>query len=102
LAGRVYKATNASEFRRDFGLKDQVRRAAVSVMANIAEGFGRKTHKDFAKFLYTARASAVEVTSHLYLALDLEYIDKKDFDELKDNYDHVQRMIKNLINHLEK
>ena len=101
LAGKIYKLTNSGEFKRDFGLKDQIRRAAVSVMANIAEGFGRKTHKDFARFLYTSKASAVEVTSHLYLAFDLEYLPKSDFEELLDSYDHVQRMIVNLIKHLE-
>jgi four helix bundle protein len=101
LAGRVYRTTNSGLFRRDFGLKDQIRRAAVSVMANIAEGFGRKSHKDFARFLYTSKASAVEVTSHLYLASDLEYLDQDALEEFLDGYDHIQRMLMNLIKHLE-
>ena len=70
-------------------------------VANLAEGFGRKSHRDFARFLYTAKASAVEVTSHLYLASDLEYLDKDALEELLDGYDHVQRMLMNLIKHLE-
>lgn len=70
-------------------------------MANIAEGFGRRTNKDFANFLYNAKASALEVMSHLYVALDQEYIDQKLFDELHDSSNKIRKMLVGLIRYLE-
>ena len=102
LASGLYRLTRQSELRRDFGLKDQLRRAAVSVMANIAEGFGRKTNKDFANFLYTAKASAMEVVSHLYVALDQEYVAKEEFDTLKSGYDNLVGQLIGFIRYLEE
>lgn len=78
----VYSATSTGTFERDFGLKDQIRRSAVSIMSNIAEGYGRRTNKDFANFLVIAHASAAETQSHLYIALDLKYISEDTFDVL--------------------
>jgi four helix bundle protein len=101
LAAEIYKLTNHSTFRRDFSLKDQIRRAAVSVMANIAEGFGRKTNKDFANFLYTARASAMEVISHAYIAQELNYINDHQFDPLRTGYERVIAKTTKLIRYLE-
>ena len=72
----VYKITGNSSFSKDFSLKDQIRRASVSIMANIAEGFGRKSRKEFANFLNMAHGSAAELQSHLYIALDIGYIDR--------------------------
>jgi four helix bundle protein len=74
LSLEVYRVTTAGAFARDFGLRDQVRRAAVSVMSNIAEGFGRFTSPEVRRFLSIARGSAAEVRSQLYLAQDLGYI----------------------------
>ncbi len=73
LTKEIYLATSDSSFSRDFGLRDQIRRASVSIIANIAEGYGRKTNKDFAHFLVIAHGSAAETQSHLYIALDLNY-----------------------------
>jgi len=70
----VYEATGSIRFSRDFGLRDQIQRAIVSIMANIAEGFGRHADKEFANFLNVAQASASEVQSQLYVALDLGYL----------------------------
>jgi four helix bundle protein len=81
----VYQVTKNNEFSRDFGLRDQVRRASVSIMANIAEGFGRKSNKDFAHFLVQSHGSAAEVQSHLYVALDLGYIEETQFSGLYEN-----------------
>lgn len=78
----VYRVTGSGPFARDFGLRDQIRRASISVSSNIAEGFARRSPKDFARFLTIARASAAEVCSQLYLALDLEYVTQDDFDTL--------------------
>jgi four helix bundle protein len=100
LVGRIYGTTRQGVFSRDFGLCDQVQRAAVSVMANIAEGFGRRSHREFANFLNVARASTAEVSSHLYVALDQGYLAQETFDELLDRCDHVSRMLQKLIHRL--
>ncbi|MBV9215268.1 MAG: four helix bundle protein [Acidobacteria bacterium] len=97
---RVYELTRSGDFSKDFGLANQIRRAAVSVMANIAEGNGRRTNKDFASFLVQAHGSAAEVQSHLYVALDLEYIEADSFKELYDLTDEVSRMTMSLAQHL--
>ncbi|KAA0257658.1 four helix bundle protein [Deferribacter autotrophicus] len=79
---------------KDYGFKDQIQRAAVSIMSNIAEGFDRHSNKDFIHFLVIARGSVSEVKSLLYVALDNEYIDSKMFEKL---YNHCNK-IANLIN----
>ena len=97
---RIYELTKTGEFSKDYGLSNQIRRAAVSVMANIAEGNGRRTNKDFAGFLVQAHGSAAEVQSHLFVALDLQYIAQDQFDELYDLMDEVSRMVMSLAQHL--
>lgn len=92
--------SKAGDFAKDFGLCNQIRRAAVSVMANIAEGNGRRTNKDFASFLVQAHGSASEVQSHLYVALDLEYLSRKDSDEIYGLFEEVSRMLMALAQHL--
>src|SRR5678815_1854782 len=82
LVRGIYGACSADSFSRDFGLKDQICRVAVSAMSNVAEGFGRKTNKDFAHYLDQARASAIEVQSLLYIASDLNYIPSSEFEKL--------------------
>ena len=79
LARIVYRTTSRGAFAKDFGLKDQIQRAAVSVGSNIAEGFARNGNKEFAKFLWIAKGSAAEVQSQLYTALDVGYITDADF-----------------------
>ncbi len=79
LVRQVYLLTGSKQFSRDFGLCDQIRRAAVSVMANIAEGFDCESNAEFARFLGIARRSAVEVQSLLYTALDSGYITEAEF-----------------------
>ena len=81
LANLIYKITNIGQFERDFGLRDQIRRASVSVMSNIAEGFERHSRPDFHRFLVIAKASCAEVGSQLYLAHDIGYVNKNDFDD---------------------
>lgn len=82
LTRRVYEVTRNGSFARDFGLRDQIQRASVSITSNIAEGFERRYPAEFARFLLIARGSAGEVRSQLYAALDLGYIDRPTFDEL--------------------
>src|SRR6185503_915175 len=79
LVKMVYSLTNKDSFSKDFGVRDQIRRALVSVMANIAEGFDCESKVEFARFLGIARRSAVEVQSILYAALDTGYINNDEF-----------------------
>lgn len=79
LVKMVYQITNKEMFSKDYGMKDQIGRAAVSVMNNIAEGFDCESKIEFARFLGIARRSAVEAQSILYAALDVEYINQTEF-----------------------
>ena len=79
LVKMVYSLTNKDSFSKDFGMRDQIRRASVSVMANIAEGFDCESKVEFARFLGIARRSSVEVQSILYAALDTGYINNDEF-----------------------
>ncbi|MEW6125737.1 MAG: four helix bundle protein [Acidobacteriota bacterium] len=98
----IYELTANDRFARDFGLRDQIRRAAVSIMANIAEGFGRHSDKEFSYFLSMSHGSIAEVQSHLYIALDLRYIEQKDFSMLYRSLDETSRMTLALAQHLRK
>ena len=100
LTRQVYRLTANGSFSRDYGLKDQMRRASVSTMANIAEGFSRRGDKEFCQFLFVAKSSAAELQSHAYVALDQTYITEADFKTLSQSLDHVSRMLSNLIKHL--
>ena len=82
LTNRIYQVSNQGNFARDFTLKDQVRRACVSIMSNIAEGYDRSGTREFVQFLATAKGSAAEVRCQLYIALDQGYIDEAEFVEL--------------------
>jgi len=79
LVKMIYVLTDEGKFAKDFGLRDQIRRASVSIMANIAEGFDCDSQVEFARFLGIARRSAVEVQSLLYAALDIGYINQDEF-----------------------
>ena len=79
LTSNIYKVSNIGEFARDFGLKDQIRRAGVSVMSNIAEGFERGRPTEFHQFLSIAKGSCAELRSQLYVALDVGYVLGDDF-----------------------
>ncbi len=100
VTGRVYVVTSQGGFEKDWGLRDQIRRASVSIMANIAEGFGRRSDKDFAHFLNISRASCSEVQSHLYVSLDQHYIAQKDYDEIYQLLEETSKMIFALAKHL--
>jgi four helix bundle protein len=80
LVKMIYALTNKEHFAKDFSMKDQIRRASVSAMANIAEGFDCESKLEFARFLGIARRSAVEVQSLLYAAIDADYITQNEFD----------------------
>lgn len=100
VTAEIYRLTNSSGFAKDFGLRDQIRRASVSIMANIAEGHGRRSNTEFANFLNIARGSAAEVQSHLYVAKSLDYINPVDFDRLYNLLAEVSRMTLALARYL--
>ena len=89
LVSMIYKITSDGLFSKDFGLKDQIQRAAVSSMTNIAEGFDNESTVEFARFLGMARRSSVEVQSLLYAALDINYIKEETF---KTHYEQAKKV----------
>lgn len=93
LAAEIYRISAQSDFSKDFGLRDQIRRAAVSTMSNIAEGFDRGSRSEFHQFLVIAKASCAEVRSQLYVAQDVGYIDQKTFEIVSGNTSELSRII---------
>jgi four helix bundle protein len=102
LTKLVYLATKETAFAKDFGLRDQIRRAVVSIMANIAEGFGRSGSGEFIQFLAIAKGSACEVNSHLYVVLDQGYISQSEFDRLNELADRTINLIGGLMKYLQQ
>jgi four helix bundle protein len=102
LSSAVYKICKHGELAKDFGLKDQIRRSAVSVQSNIAEGFGRESNKEFVYFLGIAKGSAAEFRSQLYNLLDAECIDDPTFNSLYSDACDAERLIGGFINYLKK
>ena len=100
LTQEVYRLTKTEKFLKDFGLRDQIRRAAISVMSNIAEGFERGGNQEFVQFLYVAKGSCGEVRSQLYVALDQEYATANDSEKLLQSFKRLSGMISNLITYL--
>ena len=100
LVKLVYEVTKLSGFNRDFALRDQIRRAVISVMSNIAEGFGTGTDADFVRFLGYARRSTSETQSQLYAALDQGHISSEKFDEIYTKANITERQINALIGYL--
>ena len=100
LTRLVYDVTAQGTFARDFGLKDQIRKASVSIMSNIAEGFERNGTREFVQFLATAKGSAGEVRAQLYVALDQGYVDQSLFDDLIQLTIKISRMLSGLMSYL--
>jgi four helix bundle protein len=100
LVREVYRACAEGQLSRDFGLRDQLCRAAVSAMSNVAEGFAKKSDRDFAHFLDIARGSVTEVQSLLYVALDVGYLDKDQFDKLRQMTETTASLISGLTSYL--
>lgn len=101
LTRMVYSAAGSNKyFENDFRFKAQITDASVSIMSNIAEGFTRKSDKEFSQFLFIAKSSAAEVQSRLYVALDPNYVSKEKFEEIYNQSDKVSRLISNFITYL--
>lgn len=101
LTRMIYTLTEQGQFAKDFGLKNQIQRASVSVMSNIAEGFESRTQAKFIDYLGHAKASAGEVRSQLYIALDLMYVTQEQFNQEFDLADKSSRQIARFISYLE-
>jgi four helix bundle protein len=102
LTQRIYKLTQIPGFTKDFGLRDQIQRAAVSIMSNIAEGFERGGNQEFIQFLYIAKGSCGEVRAQLYVAFDQGYVAQKEADELIKSCRQLSVKISNLIDYLKR
>ena len=100
LVRKVYAATSDGAFKKDLRLSGQIQAAAASAMANIAEGFIRHSDKEFMQFLFIAMASAAEVQSHLYIAVDQQYVDQQQFQEIYDQANKTAMIISGLIKYL--
>ena len=97
LGQEIYELTNNSEFAKDYGLKDQIRRATVSISSNIAEGQERGSHKDSIRFFYIAKGSVAEVISQLYFAMKIHYIDKDSLERMVDKCEKIKASLIKLI-----
>lgn len=102
LVQRIYTLTDREEFGKDFSLKDQIRRAGVSIMSNIAEGFERDGTREFIQFLSIAKGSVGEVRSQLYVAFDRGYVTRDEFENLVNLASETARLIAGLVNYLKK
>lgn len=97
LVNLIYNLTRVGAFSKDWGLKDQIQRAAISICSNIAEGFERSGNKEFVNFLWIAKGSTGEVASQLYNAKDCGYIDQDAFDDMQNRLKQLSAMLYNLI-----
>jgi four helix bundle protein len=97
LVKEIYELTSVGKFSSDWGLKDQIRRVAVSICSNIAEGFERGGNKELVNFLWIAKGSAGEVSSQLYHAMDLGFVDSVKFDLMQKQLTLIGSMLYKLI-----
>jgi four helix bundle protein len=97
LAVEIYKITNQGQFRRDFGLRDQIRRSAVSIASNIAEGDERGTNKESVRFFHIAKGSLAELCTQLQIAYEIEYIDRDLFTGMNEKLIELGKMLGSII-----
>lgn len=100
ITKEIYEISKQEKFSRDFALCNQIRRASISILSNIAEGFERNGDKEFLQFLSIAKASCAEVHAQLYVALDQNYIDDKKFVETAEDLEETSRIIGGLMKYL--
>ena len=101
LTVKIYSLTKIGSFSRDYGLKEQIQRAAVSIVSNIAEGFDRRSNLQFLHFLEIAAGSASEVRAQLYVASDLGYITSVQFSEMIRDVEGISRMLTRFMQYLQ-
>jgi len=98
----IYEIVKNEQFRKDFELVGQMKRSAISSMANIAEGFQRNSTREFMRFLDYSRASVAETLSHCYIAIDQQYITEDEMNKIKQQADIVWKKVNNFISYLRK
>ena len=98
----IYRTTEGEGLRRDFGLRDQLRRASVSIVSNIAEGYERNGNKELIQFLSIAKGSAGEIRAQLHIAKDLNYINETEFRNLEEKITTISKMISGFINYIKR
>ena len=102
LTARIYQVSDLGSFAHDFALRNQIRRAAISIMSNIAEGFERGRASEFHQFLSVSKGSAAEVRAQLFVALDAGHIDQRTFAELHEAADEVGKVLGGLRDSVER
>lgn len=102
FAVKIYSATDEGKFAKDFGLRDQIRSASISIVSNIAEGFERKGNKEFLQFLFISLGSVAEVKTQLIISFELNYISKEKFEELNELIIEIQKIIKGLVSYMKE
>jgi len=102
ITKEIYDITMKKEFSRDFGLRDQIRRAIISVSSNIVEGFEKNNNNEFIRFLKIAKGSAGETKNQLYIALAVDYISKQEFDKMNIELEDLLAQIGGFTVYLEK
>lgn len=102
LSSRIYTVTRSFPKEELYGLQSQLRRAAVSISANIAEGSGRSTDREFVRFIEIAYGSLMETVSHLTIALQQSFIAQPDYDSLYSDCERLGKMLSGLRHHLSK
>ena len=102
LASKVYVRTKEFPIEERYGLTNQIRRCAISIPANIAEGCGRRSGKDTLRFLYISRGSIYELETHLYISLDLELIGQEIFEELNNDLEECKKLLHGFIKYFRK
>jgi four helix bundle protein len=100
FTNRIYDITGTGKFARDFGLRDQIRRAAISILSNIAEGFERGGDNEFLQFLSIAKGSCGEARAQLYIAVDQAYISTPQFEELSRSANEVSQLVSGRMKYL--
>jgi four helix bundle protein len=96
----IYDITKTDPFSKDFSLRNQILRAAISIPSNIAEGFSRRSNKEFIQFLFISKSSAAEVQTQLYLALDQKYINRNQFNSIYKELEVISKQISKFITYL--
>jgi len=102
LTREIYDLTSKKNFSQDFGLKNQIRRAIISVSSNIVEGFEKNNNNEFIRFLKIAKGSVGEVRNQLYIALAINYISQKEFHKTNKNLENLANQIGGFIQYLEE
>jgi len=102
LTRLVYRETSKTRFGNDFALRDQMRRAAVSVMSNLAEGFEREGSREFSQFVALAKGSCGEIRSQAYVAVDQNYFSEETFQEISESAKRLSRMLSSLLRYLKR